>query len=159
MKKRRIFVSHARSDREWVRAFAEALTAQGVEVWLDELQLQAGERLEQAMEQGFRDSDVIAFVITPDNVRGPKMQQLGAVFSKWRMFEKDTLPGSFVDDGDILGQSVSWHELVDLTLRHKAKELGANAVINMKIRTFKNGAEGSGDAVRLEQEEKAPSKP
>lgn len=79
MKKRRIFISHAPSDREWVRAFAEALKAQGVEVWLDELQLQAGERLEQEMEQGFRESDVIAFVITADNVRGPNLLfELGA---------------------------------------------------------------------------------
>ena len=79
MKKRGIFISHARTDQEWVRAFAEALTAQGVEVWLDELQLRAGERLEQAMERGFRDSDVIAFVITLDNVRGPNLLfELGA---------------------------------------------------------------------------------
>lgn len=79
MKKRRIFISHASSDREWVRTFAEALMDQGAEVWLDELQLRPGERVEQAMEQGFRDSDVIAFVITPDNVRGPNLLfELGA---------------------------------------------------------------------------------
>ena len=79
MKKRRILISHAQTDREWVRAFAEALTAQGVEVWLDELQLQAGDRWEQAMEQGFRASDVIAFVITADNVHGPNLLfELGA---------------------------------------------------------------------------------
>jgi len=79
MKKRRIFISHAQSDREWVRAFAEALAAQGADVWLDELQLQPGERVEREMERGFRDSDVIAFVITADNVRGPNFFfELGA---------------------------------------------------------------------------------
>jgi hypothetical protein len=79
MSQRSIFISHARADREWVRTFAESLTAQGVQVWLDELQIPAGERLEKAMEQGFRGSDVIAFVITPDNVRSPNLLfELGA---------------------------------------------------------------------------------
>jgi hypothetical protein len=79
MKKRRIYISHARTDREWVLAFAEALTSQGVEVWLDVKQLQLGERLEPAMERGLRESDVIVFVITPDNVRNPYLLfELGA---------------------------------------------------------------------------------
>src|SRR5438046_1206330 len=66
MKRPRIFISHAWTDREWVRSFAESLKAQGVQVWLDEMQVPAGKRLEQAIEQGFRDSDVVAFVITAD---------------------------------------------------------------------------------------------
>ena len=100
MKKRRIFISHARTDREWVRAFAEALTAQGVEVWLDELQLQAGDPLEQAMERGFRNSDVIAFVITADNVHGPNLLfELGAAVG----LGKRTVP--------ILSQDVPTNEL------------------------------------------------
>jgi hypothetical protein len=79
MKERRIFISHARADREWVRAFAESLKAQGVQVWLDNLQVSAGGRLEQAIEQGLRDSDVVAFIITSDNIRGPNLLfELGA---------------------------------------------------------------------------------
>ena len=82
MKKRRIFISHAGGDGEWVRAFAQSLKAQGVQVWLDELQIPAGERQEKAMEQGFRDSDVVAFVITSDNVRGPNLLfELGAAIA------------------------------------------------------------------------------
>jgi hypothetical protein len=79
MNRRRIFISHARADREWVRAFADSLQAQGVQVWLDELQIPAGKRVEEALEEGLRDSDVVAFVITPDNVRGPTLFfELGA---------------------------------------------------------------------------------
>jgi len=79
MSQRRIFISHALTDRDWVRAFAESLKAEGVQVWLDELQVPAGERLEKATEQGLRGSDVVAFVITADNVRGPNLLfELGA---------------------------------------------------------------------------------
>jgi hypothetical protein len=79
MSQRRIFISHGASDREWVRAFAESLQAQGVQVWLDDLQIPAGGRLEEALEQGLRGSDVVAFVITSDNIRGPDLFfELGA---------------------------------------------------------------------------------
>ena len=79
MSERRIFISHGRADREWARAFAESLKARGAQVWLDELQIRAGKRLEDEIEQGLRDSDVVAFVITPDNVRGPNLLfELGA---------------------------------------------------------------------------------
>src|SRR5271165_1834432 len=79
MKQRRIFISHSQDDREWVRAFAEALEAQGVQVWLDELQIPAGERLEEAIEQGLRGSDVVVFVITADSIHGPSLFfELGA---------------------------------------------------------------------------------
>jgi|SRR5882724_6293172 len=79
MSQRRIFISHSRADRDWVRAFAESLKAQGVQVWLDDLQIQPGERLEDAIEEGLRNSDVVAFVITSDNVRGPNLLfELGA---------------------------------------------------------------------------------
>lgn len=73
-------------------------------------------------------------------------RQLGAVFSKWHYDEGDVLPGDYFGGTDPL----TLHDLVDLTLRYKALELGANTVIGVKIRTFKNGCEGSGDAVQLE---------
>jgi hypothetical protein len=79
MNQRRIFISHARIDRDWTRAFADSLEAEGVQVWLDELQVPAGDRLVEAMEKGFRDSDVVAFVITTENVRSPNLLfELGA---------------------------------------------------------------------------------
>jgi hypothetical protein len=79
MSQRRIFISHAQNDRDWTRAFAESLEAEGAQVWLDELQVPAGDRLAEALEKGFRDSDVVAFVVTPDNVRSPTLLfELGA---------------------------------------------------------------------------------
>jgi hypothetical protein len=68
-----IFISHAPTDRDWVRAFAESLKAEGVQVWLDEFEVPVGERVEEATEQGLRGSDLVAFVITADNVRDPNL--------------------------------------------------------------------------------------
>jgi hypothetical protein len=73
MSQRRIFISHAPADRDWVRAFAASLKAEGAQVWLDEFEVPVGERLEEATEQGLRNSDLVAFVITPDNVRDPNL--------------------------------------------------------------------------------------
>ena len=79
MSQKRIFISHSAGDREWVQAFAASLQAQGASVWLDELKIGPGERLEEAIEKGLRDSDVVAFVITPDHMKGPDLLfELGA---------------------------------------------------------------------------------
>lgn len=51
-------------------------------------------------------------------------------------------PGTHGDEAEM-----TMCELVELTLKHKAHELGANAIVNLSIRSFKNGCEGSGDAV------------
>jgi hypothetical protein len=73
MSRQRIFISHAPADREWVRAFAESLKAEGALVWLDEWEVPVGKRVEEATEQGLRNSDLVAFVITADNVRAPNL--------------------------------------------------------------------------------------
>jgi TIR domain len=82
MSQRRIFISHAPTDREWVRAFAESLKAEGANVWLDQLEVPLGQPVEDELEEGFRASDVIAFVITPENARSPNLFfELGAMIA------------------------------------------------------------------------------
>ena len=52
----------------------------------------------------------------------------------------------FVADIDELSPNV----MLELTLKYKARQLGANAVINLQIKTFKNGRwEGIGDSVTV----------
>ena len=69
---------------------------------------------------------------------------LGAVFSKWQRVELDSLPVEYYMPGY---DALQMHDLVELTLKYRAKELGANAIIHLRMRTFRNGCEGSGDAV------------
>lgn len=75
----KIFISHSGEDRQWVRDFAAALRSQGSEVWLDEWRLRPGEPIQEEMEKGLRESDIVAFVITPQNIHGGNfMFELGA---------------------------------------------------------------------------------
>ena len=79
MSKRRIFISHAGADRDWVWAFADSLKAQGAVVWLDEWQVPPGEPIREALEQGLRRSDTIAFILTPESLHRPSLFfELGA---------------------------------------------------------------------------------
>ncbi|HQU44330.1 MAG TPA: toll/interleukin-1 receptor domain-containing protein [Pirellulales bacterium] len=75
----KIFISHSGEDRQWVRDFAAALRSQGSEVWLDEWQLSPGEPIQERLEKGLRESDIVAFIVTPENVhRGNFLFELGA---------------------------------------------------------------------------------
>ncbi len=82
MSKPKIFISYSHGggvDTDWVRAFAKSLTAQGAQVWLDEWEVQAGEPLSDAIEQALRESEVVAFVLTPQTVQRPNLLfELGA---------------------------------------------------------------------------------
>jgi hypothetical protein len=80
--KRQIYICHSGHDRAWVQAFADSLKAQGVGVWLDPWQVPVAERTRAALERGFRASDIIAFVITPENVAVPNLFfELGAALA------------------------------------------------------------------------------
>lgn len=72
-KAQNIFISHpfAESDRQWVREFAQSLQRRGANVWLDELQVQAGEPLREALEEGLRNSDMIVAVLSEESVNQP----------------------------------------------------------------------------------------
>jgi len=77
--KRQVFISHSGADSEWVRAFAESLKAQGVTVWLDEWQVHVGEPIQNVLERALRTSDIIAFILTRENIHRPDLFfELGA---------------------------------------------------------------------------------
>jgi hypothetical protein len=64
-----VFISHSHLDADWVREFAASLESQGSKVWLDEARLKPGEPVEHSLEIGLRESDVVAFIVTPESVR------------------------------------------------------------------------------------------
>jgi TIR domain len=84
MSERQVFISysHADADRDWVRTFAESLQQQGVKVWLEELEIPAGEPLRDAIEQGLRSSDIIVHIVTPESLGQPNLFfEIGAAVS------------------------------------------------------------------------------
>lgn len=63
---RDLFISHASEDKEnFVRPLANALIAEGVDVWFDEFELQIGDSLRQKIDEGLRRSRYGLVVFSP----------------------------------------------------------------------------------------------
>lgn len=71
-----IFISYSHSDTEWVREFVSELRQQGISSWFDEAELKPGMVFTDAIENAFRHSDTLIFVVSPDSIH-----------SKWFNFE------------------------------------------------------------------------
>src|SRR3712207_3405107 len=65
-----VFLSHNSKDKPMVRQLAEALAARGLQVWLDEWQLQPGLSSQQLLEEGIRASRSAAVLVGKDGL-GP----------------------------------------------------------------------------------------
>ncbi len=62
---KRIFLSHKGVDKSFVREFKDTLKLLGFTTWLDEDAMVAGDELDRALLQGFKDSCAAIFFITP----------------------------------------------------------------------------------------------
>lgn len=72
---RKVFVSysHDREDKEWTRQFVSALEKRDIDVWFDERNLVAGEKLIPAIERGLRNSDLVVMLLTEKNAGRPNV--------------------------------------------------------------------------------------
>lgn len=65
-----VFISHASEDKEdFVRSLANALIAQGLNVWFDEMTLRIGDSLRQKIDQGLANSKVGLVVLSPSFIK------------------------------------------------------------------------------------------
>jgi nucleoside 2-deoxyribosyltransferase len=79
MAKPEIFVSYSYKEAAWAKEFAQALSQRGVRVWIDQLAVKAGESIREAVEKGFRESDVFVALIDPSTLSSPSLFfELGA---------------------------------------------------------------------------------
>jgi TIR domain-containing protein len=84
MSKPKVFISYAYSDadRQWVRDFAQSLKRRGVSVWFDEAQLNVGDPIRDAIEDGLRSSDLLVAIIGPKSAYRPNLLfELGAAIA------------------------------------------------------------------------------
>jgi len=81
---RSVFLSHCSDDKEiYVRPFARALEARGINYWLDEAELRWGDSLTQGMNRGLGISEyVICFISNAFIERGWPEAELGAALSE-----------------------------------------------------------------------------
>lgn len=94
-----VFISHASEDKdEIVRALANALVNQGIDVWYDEFSLRIGDSLRQKIDRGFAKSRVGLVVLSP------------AFISKgWTNYELDGIVTRTVSGEQIL--LPIWHNI------------------------------------------------
>ena len=79
----KVFISYSHDDTEWVRAFADALRRERVDVWLDQWEVALGESLRDALEAGLRQSDAIVAVVSRSNARIPTCSSSLVWPSEW----------------------------------------------------------------------------
>jgi nucleoside 2-deoxyribosyltransferase len=77
-----VFVSYSHREADWAKNFARALADRGVHVWLDQFEVKAGERLQEATEKGLRESELFVTLIDPANIKNPSLLfELGAAIA------------------------------------------------------------------------------
>lgn len=65
-----VFISHASEDKDdFVRPLADALIAQGMNVWYDEMTLRIGDSLRQKIDKGLANSKVGLVVLSPSFIK------------------------------------------------------------------------------------------
>ena len=79
MAKPRVFVSYSHKEAAWAKEFAQALSQRGLQVWIDQLAVQAGESIREAVAKGLRESDIFVTLIDPSTLSSPSLFfELGA---------------------------------------------------------------------------------
>ena len=67
----KVYLAHATEDKPMVRPVAEYLMANGVEVWFDEWDIEAGDSLRQEMESGLGWMTHFVVILTPISISKP----------------------------------------------------------------------------------------
>jgi hypothetical protein len=68
MDKSTIFISYARPDAEFALKLGRDLRSAGANIWLDQLEIVAGERWEDAIEEAINASETILVILSPTSV-------------------------------------------------------------------------------------------
>ena len=68
----RVYLAHASEDHEThAKPLAEALMAQGIDVWFDEWEIRAGDSLRRKMEEGLANCTHFVALLTPNSLHKP----------------------------------------------------------------------------------------
>jgi hypothetical protein len=86
MRSQQVFISYSRADAEWAKSFANALKRRGIRVWLDQFQSPVGKSVDEALEAGLRESDVLVTLIDPQTSFKPNFYfELGAAIGMGKL--------------------------------------------------------------------------
>ncbi len=78
-----IFISYSRKDSAFVRRMVDDLSSRGVDIWLDQRDIKAGERWDTSVQNALRDSDYFMVVLSPESVASENvMDEIAYAVSK-----------------------------------------------------------------------------
>ena len=78
----RVFVSHRHADMEGAIAFATALRERGIDAWLDEWEVVAGDDFVVRMEEGLQSSDAGCVLLSAEGVGDGWMREELSVLTR-----------------------------------------------------------------------------
>ena len=80
---KQVFLSHTSVDKPFVEKLAKDLNRLGVEVWFDKYEIKVGESIFQRVEEGLRNSEYFAIVLSPSALKSEWVQaELSAAWHK-----------------------------------------------------------------------------
>ncbi|HEX8648165.1 MAG TPA: toll/interleukin-1 receptor domain-containing protein [Thermoleophilaceae bacterium] len=91
-KQQKVFISHAMRDTEEARAVASTLRQAGLETWLDEEQLRAGENFADAIKRGLEDSNAVVVLIGDQPSRWTHYEWSAIVERLWEDPDTQVVP-------------------------------------------------------------------
>lgn len=78
-----VFLSHTSIDKPFVEKLAHDLKRVGVDVWFDKWEIKVGESLTWGIEQGIRENEHLAIVLSPEAISSEWVRsELGAAWAK-----------------------------------------------------------------------------
>lgn len=64
----KVFISYGHRDRQWVREFADELSNEGINAWMDEKDIKWGDSWEDELEEALRRSETMVFIVDPESL-------------------------------------------------------------------------------------------
>lgn len=97
-----VFLSHNIADKPFVEKLASDLKRVGVNVWFDKWEIKVGESLTWKIEQGIRENEYLAIVLSPEAIKSEWVKsELGAAWAKQMKQKKVVILPVLYRDCDI----------------------------------------------------------
>jgi hypothetical protein len=75
MKKPVVFICHSNKNKEFVRNLVKRLNTDGIDTWLDEVEISVGEFIHQKVNEGLKKSDLFIIVLSRASVESRWVQE------------------------------------------------------------------------------------
>jgi len=126
VRKPKLFLSYANSDRAIVREIATGLRAHNIDVWFDELSLAPGAEWVREIARGLDSADALVFFISPNSVgSGWAKQELQIALHRQFSEKNMSIIPVLLADADVppLLRSIQWLDMRDRNVNVAVKRL------------------------------------